>query len=97
MVSAIDDVIAQIKDALEANNMLDNSIIIFTSDNGGQPMRGGANNLPLRGGKNSWFEGGLKVPAFMYSPLFDGSITPGSDFDWYLISSLFETCKNVVF
>ena len=44
----------------------------------------GANNLPLRGGKNSWFEGGVKTPAFIYSPLFDGSLTTGSDNEWYL-------------
>merc|ERR1739838_511835 len=78
MVTAIDEVILQIKEALDSNGMLDNSIIIFASDNGGLPGQG-ANNLPLRGGKNSWFEGGVKTPAFIYSPLFDGSLTAGSD------------------
>merc|ERR1712223_1000630 len=78
MATAIDDVLAQIKVALENNGMLDNSIIIFASDNGGLPGNGGANNLPLRGGKNSWFEGGVKVPSFIYSPLFDATVT-GSD------------------
>ena len=82
MVTAIDDVVLQIKDALETKGMLDNSIIIFASDNGGQPVSGGANNLPLRGGKNSWFEGGLKTPSFIYSPLFDGTLNTGSDNEW---------------
>ena len=53
------------------SDMMANSIIIFTSDNGGQPITGAASNLPLRGGKNTWFEGGMRVPAFVYSPLFD--------------------------
>ena len=44
----------------------------------------GANNLPLRGGKNSWFEGGVKTPSFIYSPLFDGTLTTGSDNEWYV-------------
>ena len=83
MVTAIDDVILQIKEALESNDMLDNSIIIFASDNGGLPGQG-ANNLPLRGGKNSWFEGGVKTPSFIYSPLFDGTLTTGSDNEWYV-------------
>ena len=82
MVTTIDDVVQQIKDALQTNGMLDNSIIIFASDNGGLPgSNGGANNLPLRGGKNSWFEGGVKVPSFIYSPLFDATVT-GSDNEW---------------
>ena len=81
MVTTIDDVVQQIKDALQTNGMLDNSIIIFASDNGGLPGNGGANNLPLRGGKNSWFEGGVKVPSFIYSPLIDSNLA-GSDNEW---------------
>ena len=81
MVTAIDDVLAQIKVALENNGMLDNSIIIFASDNGGLPIAGGANNLPLRGGKNTWFEGGIKTPSFLYSPLFDDTMV-GSENEW---------------
>ena len=86
MVTAIDEVILQIKESLESNDMLDNSIIIFASDNGGLPGQG-ANNLPLRGGKNSWFEGGVKTPSFVYSPLFDGTLTSGSDNEWYVFCS----------
>merc|ERR1711976_513677 len=78
MVTTIDDAVEQIRDALENNGMLDNSIIIFASDNGGLPLNGGANNLPLRGGKNTWFEGGVKVPSFIYSPLLDSTLA-GSD------------------
>ncbi len=69
MVTAIDDAVQRIMDALAANNNMDsNTILVFASDNGGQPLNGAANNLPYRGGKNTWFEGGVKVPSFIYSP-----------------------------
>ena len=77
MVTAIDDVVKVVADALEANNnMMDNTIIVFSSDNGGQPLKGGASNTPLRGGKNTWFEGGMRVPSWAYSPLFESSYVP---------------------
>ena len=81
MVTAIDDTLQQIKEALANKGILDDSIIIFASDNGGLPLNGGANNLPLRGGKNTWFEGGVKVPSFIYSPLLDSTLA-GSDNEW---------------
>ncbi len=87
MVTAIDDAVSRIMTALNANgDMADNAILVFASDNGGQPTAGGANNLPLRGGKNTWFEGGVKVPAFIYSPLFSGSVTSGVTNNWYFQS-----------
>ena len=76
MVTAIDTAVGQIVTALEDANMLDDTIIVFASDNGGQAQNG-ANNLPLRGGKKSWFEGGLNVPSMIYSKLFDGLLTTG--------------------
>ena len=75
MVSAIDDSLADLSSSLEARGMLSNTIIVFSSDNGGQPSNGGASNIPLRGAKNTWFEGGIRVPSFIYSPLFDSSMT----------------------
>ena len=81
MVTATDDLVGQIKDALVAKGMWDNTVFIFASDNGGLAT-GGASNWPLRGSKKTYFEGGLRVPSFMYSPLFDGHIQSGSVSDW---------------
>jgi arylsulfatase A-like enzyme len=45
----------------------DDTLVVFTSDNGGQ-LSVGANNGPLRDGKQSMYEGGLKVPACVVWP-----------------------------
>ena len=47
--------------------MTRDTIVLFFSDNGGQTGQGGR-NLPLRGGKRSTFEGGVRVPAVMRWP-----------------------------
>lgn len=65
MMSDIDDNVGRLLKALEDGNILDNTIIIFMSDNGPQQNRfkGG-----YRGIKGSVYEGGIRVPAFIYAP-----------------------------
>ena len=46
--------------------MMDNTLVVFTSDNGACPTNGG-NNYPFRGVKHTQFEGGVRTPAFVYS------------------------------
>lgn len=58
--------------ALEKTNMLKDSIIIFSTDNGG-PAEGfnlnAASNYPLRGVKNTLWEGGVRGAALLFSPM----------------------------
>ena len=65
MVTAMDDAVGRIIKALEENHMLQNTMIVFLSDNGG-PIDQGADNYPLRGSKGSLWEGGSRTPAFIF-------------------------------
>ena len=71
MVTAMDDVLKNLVDDLKAQNMYENSIIVFSSDNGGLTHSGfveyGASNEPLRGQKTELYEGGIRVPGFIHS------------------------------
>ena len=62
MIKNLDDSIGEIKKALENEGILDNTLIIFTSDNGGATYTRATNNSPYLGGKMSNFEGGTVVP-----------------------------------
>jgi len=61
LIEHLDYGIGQVIAALKTNNLYENTIIVFTSDNGGR-LPDGANNGPLRDGKQSVYEGGLRVP-----------------------------------
>jgi len=61
MVVALDDGVGQVLQALQANNILNNTLIFFLSDNGAPPHPF-VRNLPLRGYKHDVLEGGIRVP-----------------------------------
>jgi arylsulfatase A-like enzyme len=67
MVDSLDQGIGRVADALQRGGLMDNTIILFVSDNGG-PRGQGASNGKLRAGKATVFEGGLRVPAFLHWP-----------------------------
>ncbi len=73
MVETVDAALGTIVQTLRQAEQLDNTIIIFTSDNGGlsESSRGGIrnqHNLPLRSGKGSAYEGGIRVPFVIAGP-----------------------------
>lgn len=87
MVTAIDEAVGQIMQSLRETKLTDNLLFVFTSDNGGSPYMGG-NNLPLRGSKNTMWEGGTRVPTLVYSPTLLESPGRSSDelihaVDWF--------------
>ena len=69
--------IGQVLTALKESGQYQDTIIIFTSDNGGQ-ANVGANNGPLRGEKQSMYEGGLRIPGCIRVPGLTraGSVNP---------------------
>ena len=65
-LTLMDDAVESIHDALDSVGQLENTYIIFSSDNGGCYSAGGKNGN-YRGTKGSLWEGGTKVDAFLYS------------------------------
>jgi len=68
MLSAVDEGIGNVTAALAARDMLESTTIVFTSDNGGPVLGGdaiGARNWPLKGGKHSIWEGGVRATGFV--------------------------------
>lgn len=76
-VEEIDWAVGQILQCLEKQGLTENTLVIFTSDNGPWLTKGenGGHALPLRDGKGSTFEGGMRVPCIMKMP---GTIPAGT-------------------
>ena len=86
-LKAMDDAIGQVLNALDAKDVLDDTLIMFLNDNGGTDSAGW--NAPYRGKKSDFYEGGIRVPAVLRWP---SEITAGSESDELLhVVDLFPT------
>lgn len=92
LIEHMDDGVGKVLTALEETGQRDRTIVVFTSDNGGQ-LNVGANNGPTRDGKGSMYEGGLRVPAAVSWP---GVVKPNSRSDAVAITmDLFPTLLEI--
>ena len=74
LIEQLDAGIGKVLETLDRTGLATNTLVIFTSDNGGV-LAHGANNGPWRGEKQHMYEGGLRVPGMVRWP---GVINPGS-------------------
>ena len=84
MVSAVDDGVGRVLSELEKYKLLENTIVVFLSDNGGITTKSGSSNFPLRGNKGEVWEGGFRVP---FAIQWQGVLPKGSVYE-YPVSSL---------
>jgi arylsulfatase A len=71
MVEHVDEAVGKVIDKLKEQGLYENTIILFSSDNGGligNPKRQVTSNYPLRHGKGNMYEGGVRVPTILYAP-----------------------------
>jgi SAM-dependent methyltransferase len=92
MVQSVDEGVGRVMDELDALGLRENTLVIFTSDNGG--LLSSTSNAPLRSGKGSPYEGGIRVPLLLRWP---GVVpvgilieTPASSMD--LLPTIAEAC-----
>lgn len=83
MVSAMDDGIGTVLAALKENNLDNDTLVFFLSDNGGPSQANASSNLPLRGGKGGLYEGGIRTPMLAR---WTGRLKPNSTYDAPVIS-----------
>ncbi len=62
MLSNMDDSVGEVLDKLRKEKLEENTLVFFISDNGGPTAELTSSNLPLRGGKGTVYEGGIRVP-----------------------------------
>ena len=87
MLSALDEAVGQVVAAIDAKGLRKDTLILFSSDNGGPSPGTVTSNGPLRGAKATLYEGGVRVPALA---TWEGRIKAGSVVkaplhvaDWY--------------
>ena len=89
MVSVVDESVRNVTEALRRRGMWNDSLVVWTTDNG-SPIQVAGSNKPLRGGKGTNFEGGTRVPGFVTGGFVDAHDMRGRTLnglvhvsDWY--------------
>lgn len=98
VMSHADDRVGDVLGTLEKHGLIDNTLVIYLSDNGGITHTYPSNNGPLRGGKGESWEGGLRVPAVMQWPgvIPAGSVSAANGVHFDLFTTILETAGTAI-
>jgi len=91
-ITEMNDVFISLYKTLEETGQLENTIIIFTSDNGAEAEVPPHGRSPWRGAKGSTYEGGVRVPTFVY---WKGMIQPRRSDGIFYLGDIFNTSLSV--
>lgn len=84
MITALDRAVGRIRQQLKTQGLEEETIIFFTSDNGGATYTRATDNRPLKGGKLTDFDGGIRIPFYVVYP---AKIRGGREYD-HAVSNL---------
>ena len=87
-----DDILGRLVQTLEETGQLENTLIVLTSDNGPEGEVPPHGRSPFRGHKGSSWEGGVRVPTFVY---WKGVISPRKSDGLFDLADLFNTCISI--
>lgn len=90
MMQALDEGISNITMTLDSKGYLNNTVIILTTDNGGQTAKG-SSNWPLRGNKATVFEGGVRGVSFVW-----GKMLPKTNYDHSGLMHITDWYRTIV-
>ena len=93
MLTSLDESVGEVLKTVRDLNLEEKTLIVFISDNGGPTKELTSSNLPLKGGKGSLYEGGIRVPFMMQ---WKGKLPQGTVYEHPVISlDLFETANAI--
>ena len=90
MITTMDESVKNITEHLKETGMWDDTLFIFSTDNGGQPSFGG-NNWPLRGSKQTLWEGGIKAVGFVHGKMLNINKANATNHELFHVSDWYPT------
>ncbi|XP_072050724.1 arylsulfatase J-like isoform X2 [Amphiura filiformis] len=90
MINCLDEGVRNVTNTLKEAGLYDNTVIVFSTDNGGS-VKDSGNNWPFRGSKNTLYEGGVRGVGFIHSPLLPDQIKGTTSHAWIHVTDWFPT------